>query len=390
MKRDIIFEPLKFRNLTVKNRILRSNTYGNFDNPDGTGTPTRIKWEEKFARGGVGAILSSIVPVHSQGRLGPNCATIDSDERIAFWREVGETVHQHDCKYIVQLSYGSSPANYPNYSILEEKEKELATKNLWVNAITSQQIGEIIQFFANAARRVREAGLDGVEIDATTSGTGRLLQDNIKGLTKPPVNLIAQFLSPIYNQRQDDCGGIFENRVRFLLNIIQAIRKQVGDDFHLQVKVSALQSLEEQLDLCKRIKEAGVDAIHVGRKIPYSDDLSGNFPLDIEGEHVDKAKQIKQNVKIPILCTGGFQTASYIRQILNEGYCDAVTIARALIANNDLVQIFSRGQNSPEKPCTYCEKCRINLIENPLGCYDVSRYDGDYIKMSQEIMSVYL
>lgn len=89
MESDIIFEHLKFRNLTVKNRIFRSSISGRWDNYDGSGTQARINWEEKFARGGVGAIVSSFVPVHIRGRIMPNYATINCDERIQFWRKVG-------------------------------------------------------------------------------------------------------------------------------------------------------------------------------------------------------------------------------------------------------------------------------------------------------------
>src|SRR5919199_6954754 len=96
---DVIFEPLSFANLKVKNRIFRSNISGRFDNYDGSGNQARINWELKFARGGVGAILSSFVPVHIRGRILPNYATIDTDERIPFWRELGRAVHEHDCKF---------------------------------------------------------------------------------------------------------------------------------------------------------------------------------------------------------------------------------------------------------------------------------------------------
>src|SRR5258705_7366619 len=97
---DAIFQPLSFRNLTVKNRIFRSNISGRFDNYDGSGTQTRINWELKFARGGVGAIISSFVPVHPRGRIIPNYATIDRDERIPFWHALGTAVHEHDCRFI--------------------------------------------------------------------------------------------------------------------------------------------------------------------------------------------------------------------------------------------------------------------------------------------------
>ena len=87
---DIIFEPLRFKNLTVKNRVFRSNISGRFDNYDGSGNQARLNWEVKFAKGGVGAIISSFVPVHLRGRIVPNYAMIDNDERIPFWREVGQ------------------------------------------------------------------------------------------------------------------------------------------------------------------------------------------------------------------------------------------------------------------------------------------------------------
>src|SRR5437764_14052376 len=103
MASDILFEPLKFRHLVVKNRIFRSSISGRFDNYDGSGTKTRINWEEKFARGGVGAIISSFVAVAVAGRHVPNYATLHKDEQIPFWRAGGETVHESDCKSIRQL-----------------------------------------------------------------------------------------------------------------------------------------------------------------------------------------------------------------------------------------------------------------------------------------------
>ncbi|MEQ9359145.1 NADH:flavin oxidoreductase [Coleofasciculus chthonoplastes] len=372
MVNDIIFEPLKFRNLTVKNRIFRANTYGNFDDPDGLGTPARLRWEERFAQGGVGAILSGVAPIHNQGRMAPHCATIESDRTIPFWRQVAEAVHKWDCKYILQISYGGS--HLGNLS----------------QRMTLEQIQETMQWFADATRRAREAGLDGVEVDGTSGGTGRLLGDLESGGTRVPVNLIGQFLSPTVNQREDEYGGSLKERSRFLLDTLKMIRQQVGQDFHVQVKVGALDTRENSVQLCQWIEQAGADALHLGSKVPYPQAANNHFPLDIKGDHIDRSHSIKQSVHIPVLCTGGFQTATYIRQVIHGGYCDGVTLARALIANPDLVQQFAQGKDSPDQPCSYCEKCRINLVENPLGCYDVSRYDGDYGKMSREIMSVYL
>src|SRR6188472_2634065 len=221
---DVLFEPLAFRNLTVKNRVMRSNIAGRFDNYDGSGTQTRINWEVKFARGGVGAIISSFVPVHPRGRILPNYATIVSDDRIPFWRALGKAVHEHDCKYILQLSHGGRQRDIPtiDYPIgLSSTDKMEPLHGFECERMTLAQISETVQAFAEGARRAREAGLDGVELHGANG------------------YLITQFLSSGINDRTDAYGGPLENRARFVLDIVRAIRVRVGHDFHLQVKISA-------------------------------------------------------------------------------------------------------------------------------------------------------
>ena len=89
-----------------------------------------------------------------------------------------------------------------------------------------------------------------------------------------------------------------------------------------------------------------------------------------------------------MICTGGFQTASVIRGAIERGDCDAVSAARPLVANNDMVQMFKRGLDKPPSPCSYCNKCLVNVVENPLGCYDLERF-GSRDEMIDQIMSVY-
>src|SRR4051794_40504054 len=96
---DPIFSELRFPHLRLKNRLIRSSISGRFDNYDGSGNRARINWELKFARGGVAAIVSSFIPVHGQGRILPNFARIDGDDKIPFWRDLIEEVHHADCKY---------------------------------------------------------------------------------------------------------------------------------------------------------------------------------------------------------------------------------------------------------------------------------------------------
>jgi len=435
MDNGVIFQPLKFRNLTVKNRLFRSSISGRWDNYDGSGTQTRINWEESFARGGVGAIISSFVPVHIRGRILPNYAMIDSDDKVPFWRKVGEAVHRHDCKYILQLSHSGRQRDNPG--VENFKEKALSSTNrsdtfhgLLCEAMTIQQIRDTIRHFAEGARRAREAGLDGVELHASHG------------------YLITQFLSSAINDRTDQYGGSLRNRAAFLLEIIQGIRKEVGSDFHLQAKLNAVDfgdalypwekkgnTLEEGIQVAKWAEEAGVDAIHVsiGNIFPHPLLPSGGFPPDelnwwygtmissgvrgylnytmfhfkilrpiftffwgrtkkdhpIEAVSSEYSKEIKKNVQVPIINTGGYQDASVIRRVIAEGYTDAVSIARPLIANRSLPQVFASGGDLPDKPCSFCNRCLVNAVANPLGCYDVRRFGGDHDAMVAEIMTVF-
>jgi 2,4-dienoyl-CoA reductase (NADPH2) len=433
MAADIIFEPLAFRTLTVKNRIFRSNVSGRFDNYDGSGTQARINWELKFARGGVGAIVSSFVPVTIRGRIIPNYATISSDDRIPFWRELGRQVHEHDCRFIMQLSHSGRQRDIPGIEYakgLSSTSKSDPLHGFECERMTVDQIKETVRAFADGARRARAAGLDGVELHGANG------------------YLITQFLSSGINDRKDEYGGSLENRARFVLEIVRAIRGEVGRDFHLQVKISATDFndaliktekrgnvLKDSIQVCQWLEQAGVDALHVssGSFFPHPRNPPGDFPLDelaktydslissgmltlrnyllirgrltgrvfqrrwesargdrrkIQGINLSDARKIKNAVGIPVLCTGGFQDAPVIRKAISNGDCDAVTIARPLIANNDLVEMFRSGQNSPPVPCTYCNRCLVNAPENPLGCYEESRF-ASRDEMVQQIMTVF-
>ncbi|MFP5271690.1 NADH:flavin oxidoreductase [Coleofasciculus sp.] len=464
---DIIFQPITFRNLTVNNRIFRSNISGRFDNYDGSGNQARINWEQKFARGGVGAIISSFTPVQIRGRILPNYATIDRDDRIPFWRKIGEVVHEYDCKFIMQLSHSGRQQDVSGVENLYSKALSSTSitesfHGFECQAMTKAEIKEIIQAFAAGARRAREAGLDGVELHSANG------------------YLITQFLSSGINDRNDEYGGSLENRARFLLEIITAIRQEVGDDFHLQAKISAVDynnavipwekpgnTLDDSIQVCKWMEAAGVDGIHVstGSLFPHPLNPPGEFPrmeamrwydlmlssgihtfrnyllfrvpllypiflflwnrvqkqtqdqpiqgLEVkaqalnesfqtfvnsqqmqellqkyQGVSINHAAEIKKQVNIPVICTGGFQQASYIRRAIQEGFCDAVSIARPLVANNDLVHQFKAGKDLPERPCTYCNKCLLNALENPLGCYELHRYNNSD-EMIAEIMTVF-
>jgi 2,4-dienoyl-CoA reductase-like NADH-dependent reductase (Old Yellow Enzyme family) len=433
---DIIFEPLVFKNLRVKNRIFRSNIAGRLDNYDGSGNQARINWEVKFARGGVGAIISSFVPVQIRGRIMPNYATIDRDERIPFWRALGKAVHEYDCKYILQLSHSGRQRDIPGIEYplnLSSTDKRDPLNGFECQRMTVDDIQETVNAFAEGARRAQEAGLDGVELHGANG------------------YLITQFLSSAINDRVDGYGGPLENRARFVIEIVKAIRHRVGNDFHLQMKISATDhnnallllrlegagnTVEDSIRVCNWLIDAGADAVHVstGSSFPHPRNPAGSdFPVDvlgqtfeqlassgahtfrnllllhsslggrlfrqqwldagvppdqIEGLTLSDARQIKQAVNVPVLCTGGFQTASVIRAAILRGDCDAVSIARPLVANNDLVKQFAAGRDRAEQPCTYCNKCLAHVVEHPIGCYEESRFNSRD-EMIAEVMSVF-
>jgi len=428
---DLLFEPLHFRNLTVKNRVFRSSISGRFDNYEGAGTRTRINWELKFARGGVGATISAWCGVEPRGFIVPNYACIDHDGTIPFWRELGERVHEHDCKYVLQLAHAGRQRDIRGLDLdrkgLSSTSKPDPLHGFEAERATQAQLREITGAFVAGARRAREAGLDGVELHAANG------------------YLFTQFLSSATNDRKDEYGGSLENRARLLLDTVRSVRSEVGDDFHLQVKISSTEnadaflpwlrngnSLEDSVQVCRWLEDAGVDAIHVsaGSTFPHPDNPAGGLPLRelvasydtmissgvhafrnyllyrlwpinrimrrrwerpldaVEGALLPDAAAIKRAVDIPVLCTGGFQTASVIERALQEGDCDAVTIARPLVANNDLVQLFAAGHDRAPRPCSYCNKCLFNVLENPLGCYDESRYSSRD-EMIREIYSVF-
>ena len=109
----------------------------------------------------------------------------------------------------------------------------------------------------------------------------------------------------------------------------------------------------------------------------------------VEGVSMELCREIKKNVQIPVLNTGGYQDGVADPQGDPEGYFDGVAIARPLIANNDLPNILAQGKDLPDKPCSFCNRCLLNAPANPLGCYDLRRFNGDHEAMIREVMSVF-
>jgi 2,4-dienoyl-CoA reductase-like NADH-dependent reductase (Old Yellow Enzyme family) len=426
-----VLEPLRFRKLTVKNRLFRSSLSGRTDNYDGSGTETRIRWDVKFARGGVGAIISSNSAVHPRGLIVPGYAHIDRDDRVPFWRELVKRVHEHDCRYLVQLAFSGRQRDiggveYPTG--LSSTDRPESLHGFPCERMTVAQIEEIERAFGRAAYRAREAGADGVEVHGCNG------------------YLITQFLSSEINDRRDEYGGSLENRARLALEIVGAIRREVGNDYHVQFKISVAEhqnevlpwlrrgnTVEESVQVCRWLEDAGVDAFHVssGGAFPHPRNPAGDMPLEdivrsydvmlssgrhalrnyllfrtwpfsrlmkwwwqrpsrggVEGINLPLARAVKQAVSVPVVCAGGFQTQSVIAAAIADGSCDAVSMARPLLANPDLPLMFAGGLDRAPKPCTYCNRCLVNFIEMPLGCYEESRF-ASREEMTRQLLAAF-
>ncbi len=443
----LIFSPLRFRNLEAKNRLFRSNLSGMFDDYNGHGSNARVNWERKFAKGGVGGIISSYAPVSVRGRILTRYAMIDNDDKIPFWRRIGETAHEHGALFMMQLSHSGRQQDLGGVENVYKKALSSTDRSDYFHGILAQKmsledIRTVVEQFAQGARRAREAGLDGVELHGANG------------------YLLTQFLSSGINDREDEYGGSLENRVRFVLDIIRGIRREVGYDFHLQMKINAVDhndwlypwqkkgnSLEESLRICRMLLDdgKGVDAFHIssGSTFPHPRNPPGDLPMRelvrwydgmlsqgtrtrlnyaifrnpvtaalfrrywiwrrgkiIEGINAEYAAEVTKAIRavdpsVKVLVTGGFQHADAIAGAIRAGACDGVSIGRPLIANNDLPQIL-QTQNGPDpgRECTYCNKCLINDLENPLGCYEMSRFPGEtfeakHAAMIEEVMSVF-
>ena len=328
-----LFEPIDVGPVTIPNRIVRS--------AHSTALPLKrlIAYHEARAVGGVGMSTLEATGVHLSSPAMRSIIPLHDDAVIPFYKELSDALRPHGMKILQQI-YHPGSARAPGKGTFQISASAIPNPIAGgiPTAMTIPMIEEMIEAFASAARRCRDGGLDGIDIHASSG------------------YLIEQFLSPANNIRTDRYGGSLENRMRFLMEIIEAIREEVGTDICVGIRLPNEEYIPGGLTAADnaeiaKIVEPHVDyiSLHMGSYWRFHKLLS---PMDDPLGHEMPANEpiIKQITK-PTIVVGRIMTLDHADTIVSEGQADMVSMVRALIADPGLVNKARQGNTDQIRPC---------------------------------------
>jgi 2,4-dienoyl-CoA reductase-like NADH-dependent reductase (Old Yellow Enzyme family)/thioredoxin reductase len=363
-----LLKPGKIGNVQLKNRWVMSSMGTRLPGVWGEITEACLEWYVKRAEGGVG--LVTVEATHVAANLFPVRGVVrmpraDDDCFNPGLYALAEAVHNAGAKISIQLSCGRAAANG---SLWDPGESDLRPfpglapssipfpGSMQPRAMTIDEIQKTTQMFGKAAARVKRVGFDVIELHTHSH------------------SILGCFMSPLFNQRDDEYGGSFENRLRFTLEVIHSIKQQVGDRFPLMVKysiderVDGGRDLEEGLKIAKLLQEHGVDAIVVSQgqagspHVPYA-------PLYWpKGFNVPLAEALKKTVSIPIVVGGRLGDPVVAEQVLACEKADFIGLGRPLIADPELPQKVSQGKTSTIRVCLADNYCFENFGTSEMRC----------------------
>ena len=348
-----LFEPTNIGQMQLKNRIVMPPIGTNYAEEDGAVGQRMLDYYEARARGGVGLIIVEGSAPSLQCTM-PHQASLGDDEFIPGWQKLTDAAHKHNARIAIQLMHCTMenrdggvvqvspsavivPARF--MGILREPPHEL----------TPEEITERVKWFASAAGRAKEAGFDGAEIHGAHQ------------------YLVAAFLSSATNQRKDQYGGSVKNKARFLVEILQAIKEEVGPDFPVWVRLNAQEwgvengvTIEETRQVVPMVVEAGAQAIHVSGYGAGSYITAAPI-VDTPGFLVPLAEEVKKVTSVPVIAVGRLDLELGER-ILEEGKADLVAIGRRLMADPFLPNKVTEGRLDEVNPCIGCMECIERLF----------------------------
>ncbi|MGQ9695647.1 MAG: oxidoreductase [Thermodesulfobacteriota bacterium] len=353
-----LFSPFQIGNLRIANRLVMPPMATNFAEADGSVSPRQIAYYLRRAQGGVGYITFEHTGILPQGKASSNMALIDKDEKIPFFQKLTAAIHQVGGKIVIQINHAGrqTSASITGMPIVAPSPIPCPVRKEKPHPLTKEEIQKIVESFAQAAKRVQAAGADGVEIHMAHG------------------YLLAQFLSPFANQRNDEYGGSLENRMTVPLQVLRAVRQAVGSQFPIICRLSADEYVEgglkikESKEIAKNLEKNGADALHISACLAASVYLNHPPYYAEEGIFVPLAQEIKSVVSIPVITVGRIRTPHLANQILKERKADLVSMGRALIADPDLPQKVFQGKTEEITPCISCNRCILTLRRGTLQC----------------------
>jgi 2,4-dienoyl-CoA reductase-like NADH-dependent reductase (Old Yellow Enzyme family) len=352
-----LFDETTIRSMTLKNRFVRSATWENMADASGRMTEPLFRTYEELARGGVGMIITGYAFPLREEQPSPGMMGIYDDSFVENYRPLTAMVHGHDSRIVLQIAYGGSQTGYqPEERVIwgPSAVADLAFKVV-PQQMSEDNIQNLIRAYGAAAVRARSAGFDGVQIHAAHG------------------YLLSQFLCPYYNRRTDRYGGSRENRARIVLEIHEEVRRKVGDDYPVMIKVNAEDFIENGATfddcryLCGELAARGIDAIEVscgtfasGKRGPCR---MGIDAPEKEGYNADHAARIARETQVPVMLVGGLRSPEVMETLLETTSLGYFSMARPFIAEPHLVNRWRGGDRRPAR-CISCNGC---FGKNPAG-----------------------
>ena len=334
----------------------------NLGNPDGTVSEANLAYIKRRVIGGAGLIITEIASIHPSGSAIPNELGAYDDRFIPGLKKIADAVHAAGSKVALQLHHAGRESLY-----LLRGKKAIAPSpipslvfGLTPREITREEIQEIIAAFGVAARRGMEAGFDAVEIHGAHG------------------YLITQFLSALSNKRDDEYGGSFSNRSRFMIEVLQEVRKTVGIDFPISLRLSVDECIqggytfEDIRPILPNLVKAGADMLHASLGTHGSPGGIASAPFEYQpGFNVWRAKKLKEIVDLPVIAVGRFTDPSLANEVIARRDADLVAFGRQYLADPDFLIKAREGRPEDIRKCIACNQgCieRLMLGEGKIRC----------------------
>jgi len=357
-----LFSPIKIKSLNLVNRAVMPPMGTNLGNPDGTVSEANLAYIKRRARGGAGLIITEITSVHPSGSVIPNELGAYDDRFIPGLKKISDAVHAAGSKVALQLHHAGRESLY-----LLQQGKAVAPSairslvfGLTPREITREEIHEIITAFGAASARALEAGFDAVEVHGAHG------------------YLLTQFLSALSNKRDDEYGGSFSNRSRFMIEVLQEVRKTVGEDFPISLRLSVEECIkdgytfEDIQPILPNLVKAGADILHASLGTHGSPGGITSAPFEYQpGFNVWRAKKLKEVVGLPVIAVGRFTDPSLANEVIARGEADLVAFGRQYLADPDFLIKAREGRPEDIRKCIACNQgCieRLMLGEGKIRC----------------------